>query len=443
MNSRIWVARNLAAAFLSAEWSPDAMQKAGLTALATKTSPKWLQWLVSEIVEETARAYPPSPDNLARMILTSEAFRGVRTSGRRRPLIGKAVTSSPRFTAAPTFRDLDVPRLTTLGALSTWLKLPIPRLDWFADVEGYRASATTEATRHYSCRWVPKKAGTPRLIEAPKPFLKGIQRQILREILDLVPVHDCVHGFRKGRSCISSAQLHAGEAIVISIDLRDFFLSIPIRSVHGLFRSLGYPWEVARYLTGLCSTETRAEEIDRLPSETRPDWRTRKLFRQQHLPQGAPTSPTLANLVAWRLDRRLDGLAKVLNARYTRYGDDLAFSGDRDIARNLDTLLHMVGVICEHSSLSVNHRKTRIMGQGSCQRLTGLVVNQHVNVPRKQYDRLKAILCNCVRHGPADQNRHRHSDFRAHLDGRITWIENVNPRRGHRLRLLFQQVNWS
>lgn len=230
--------------------------------------------------------------------------------------------------------------------------------------------------------------------------------------------------------------------MVVTMDLKDFFPSVHIRAVHGIFRSLGYPWEVTRLLTGLCGTVTPAELFDALPADRRPDRESRDRFLQGHLPQGAPTSPALANLCARRLDCRLDGLARRLGARYSRYGDDLAFSGDRDFAARIGGFPRMVSAICADEGFAVNRRKTRIMRRGDRQRVTGLTVNSHINVPRADYDRLKATLHNCIRHGPAGQNRENHPHFHAHLDGRITWVENVNPPRGLRLRLMFMAVEW-
>ena len=188
------------------------------------------------------------------------------------------------------------------------------QLAWFADVEGYRAAAGRESTRHYRYHWRPRRGGAPRLLEAPKPMLKGIQRQILHGILDPVPVHDAAHGFRRGRSCLTAAQRHAGEEVLLSLDLKDFFLSVPLRQVHGLFRSLGYPWAVARVLTGLCSTATPADVLAGASGNRDFGQDARGRLRQAHLPQGAPTSPALANLCAWRLDCRLDGLARACGA---------------------------------------------------------------------------------------------------------------------------------
>lgn len=443
MDSETWTARHLAEIFISTDWTPQAMEKAALESLDTKKPRKWLRKLISEIHEKARTPYAPSPDNLCRLIAASKPFLGLRLNDRESDLIKRFVIPAQKFVPIPAFRGMGLPELASPAALAQWLNLTSRHLEWLADIEGYRASADAETTRHYINRWVPKRSGPPRLVEAPKLLLKCIQRKILREILDLLPAHACAHGFRKGRSCIGAAQLHAGEDIVITVDLKDFFPSIPIRRVHGLFRSVGYPWNVARHLTGLCSTATPAGTFESLHPENRHDWETRALFQQQHLPQGAPTSPALANLCARRLDRRLDGLAKRMGARYTRYGDDLAFSGDAEFARHTSGFLRAVAAICEDTGLSVNHRKTRIMGQGGRQRITGLVVNRHINIPRDGYDRLKATLYNCVRHGPVGQNRDDHPDFRAHLDGRITWVENVNLHRGHRLRLLFQRIDWS
>ena len=448
MDARTWNARNLAAAFLSGDWNQQALEGAALALLEREATPRWLRDMVAEVLERCETPYPPAPETLARLILASRGFRRSALQRRRGATRSPPVTASPRFAPAAALRGLDVPALPTLGALSDWIGLPHAQLAWFADVEGYRAAAQGEATRHYSYLWRSRKAGDPRLLEAPKPILKGIQRQILRRILDPVPVHEAAHGFRKGRSCLTAAQPHAGEAVVLCLDLEDFFLSVPLRQVHGLFRSLGYPWAVARFLTGLCSTRTPADVLAGAPLDGSLGHgglghRARGLLRQAHLPQGAPSSPALANLCAWRLDCRLGGLARAFGARYTRYADDLAFSGDTAFARRSAGFLGQVAAICRDQGFGMNPRKTRILRQHERQRLTGLVVNRHVNVARDGFDRLRATLHNCLRHGPESQNRDRLADFRAHLEGRVTWVESVNPGKGRRLRRLFEQIDWA
>src|SRR5262249_19106432 len=143
------------------------------------------------------------------------------------------------------------------------------------------------------------------------------------------------------------------------------------------------------------------------------------LYRRPHLPQGAPTSPALANLAAYRLDARLAGLAESVDAQYTRYADDLVFSGGATFARTIGRFPVHVAAVALEEGFAVQHRKTRVMRQGVRQRAAGVVLNRRINLPRADYDQIKAILCNCLRHGPQGQNRAGVDDFRAHLSGRI------------------------
>src|SRR5262249_46385399 len=158
--------------------------------------------------------------------------------------------------------------------------------------------------------------------------LKALQRRLLHEILERIPPHPAVHGYRRGRSVVTHAATHCGRRVVLCFDLRHFFPSVPAARVHGLWRTAGYPTEGARLLTGLCSTVVPEEVWQTAPGRDSSGaaWEERQRFRSPHLPQGAPTSPALANLCAHRLDCRLHGLAQSLGAVYTRYADDLAFS---------------------------------------------------------------------------------------------------------------------
>ena len=137
------------------------------------------------------------------------------------------------------------------------------------------------------------------------------------------------------------------------------------------------------------------------------------------------------------MDCRLAGLARRAGAVYTRYADDLAFSGD-----DVDWISPYAAAIVEDEGFIVNHRKTRIMRQGVRQRLAGIVVNQGMNIIRPDFDLLKAILTNCVRLGPEGQNREGHADFRAHLRGRVGFVEMIHAGRGARLRAIFDRIAW-
>jgi len=206
----------------------------------------------------------------------------------------------------------------------------------------------------------------------------------------------------------------------------------------------GYPESVADLLGGICTHATprrlwqslsREADVERMAE-------ARALYAWPHLPQGAPPSPALANLCFWRADCRLAGLARAAGAAYTRYADDLAFSAAEEFERSITRFAARVAAILEEEGFVVHHRKTRVMRQGVRQYLAGIVVNEHTNIVRADFDRLKAILTNSVRLGPDSQNRENHPNFRAHLQGRIAFVASVNEQRGAKLRTLFAQIQW-
>jgi RNA-directed DNA polymerase len=441
MDATEWVARNLAAALLAGTWTRRGLLKRTEAVLGRRTR-KAQQALVHALVEDLTTTYPPSPNWLVAFLLRSSAFKQAGGAKIKNPLSVQPVLKYPKFAPAQRFSDLAVPRLATPGDLAEWLQLSIEQLDWLSDAKRQQGSTDIPILQNYRYAFVPKRTGAPRLIEIPKPKLMAIQRRILHEILDLVPTHDSAHGFVSGRSCLSAAQVHAGESIVVTVDLKDFFLNTRLSRAHHIFRSLGYPWAVARVLTGLCSSCTPRSVFSRVPMAQRHDRLTQKIYQSPHLPQGAPTSPALANLAAWHFDVRVLGLAKTFGANYTRYADDLAFSGDPDFALKIKPFLAGIEDIAKSEGFMLNNRKTRIMRRGGCQRVTGIVVNDHINVPRAVFDELKATLHNCRRNGPVAENRAGLRDFRAHLNGKVNWVEQVNPARAERLRRMFNEIKW-
>ncbi len=337
--------------------------------------------------------------------------------------------------------ELAVPALATMGDLARWLCLPVAELAWYAD-QWRTNTPSTPQMRHYHYRWVPKQSGGVRLIEAPKLRLRAIQTRLLRRLLDQVAPHPAAHGFRRGHSCLTHASLHTGQAVLIRMDLKDFFPSIPASRVHALFAKLGYAHSVAAVLARLATHRTPSLAWSALPLATRPTPTTQSQLRERHLPQGAPSSPALANLCAFRLDIRLHALAQSLGARYSRYADDLAFSGPSAFARAAERFHVRVAAIALEEGFVLNTRKTRVMRAGVRQQLTGIVVNRHPNLARDEYDRLKAILTNCARHGPVSQNRDGRDNFRAHLEGKINYLAQLNPPRAAKLRRIFERIAW-
>ena len=340
--------------------------------------------------------------------------------------------------------DWNIPRIESKAELATWLNLTASELDWYADLKGINRKQRDPRLTHYHYTILTKTSGKIRLIEAPKQHLRHIQRRILTHILDRVPAHPGAHGFVKGRSIQTFAAPHVGRAVVLRMDLENFFPSFPARRIQAFFRTIGYPEPVADILGGLCTNAVNFASWKPPAFNMAPDTfnDARRLYSRPHLPQGAPTSPALANLCSYRLDCRLAGLAKSVGAIYTRYADDLAFSGDREFAARADRASTSVAAILLESGFSVNHRKTRIMRPGVRQHLAGLVTNQRLNVPRDEVDRLKAILTNCIRHGWESQNRAAHADFRSHLAGRVAFVQSIHPAKGSRLRKLLEQIQW-
>src|SRR5262249_3951661 len=130
-------------------------------------------------------------------------------------------------------------------------------------------------------------------------------------------------------------------------------------------------------------------------------------------------------------------------ANYTRYADDLTFSGDEKFRRSLAVFIPLVEAIIRSERFRINKAKRRVIRDSRLQQVTGVVVNRHLNVRRRDYDRLKATLVNCIRRGPSTQNHDRHADFAAHLRGAIAHVTHLNPARGPKLLALFSRIDWN
>lgn len=355
-------------------------------------------------------------------------------------------TEPARMQPVPVAEHWSVPPIESVAQLAEWLGITVAELEWLSDVKGRVRNAVRPKLHHYHYKIRAKRRGGIRLIEVPQLRLKAIQRRILAEILNQVPsYYSAAHGFVKGRSVRTFAAQHVGQQLVLRMDLQDFFPCISGVRVQALFRTLGYPESVADLLGGLCTNATpRSVFAQPRDASITPEALivAQRMYSRPHLPQGAPTSPALANLCAHRLDLRLTGLADWAGATYSRYADDLAFSGGEIFARRVERYAAQIAAIALEEGWNVQHHKTRIMRRSVRQHVAGVVVNAKMNVAREDFDTLKAILTNCVRHGPATQNRQQHADFRAHLLGRIAWVSSLNAGKGDRLRAIFAKVDW-
>lgn len=271
-----------------------------------------------------------------------------------------------------------------------------------------RASAVV----HYHRYSIPKKTGGTRAISAPKPALARAQRWILDHVLAKLESEPEAHGFVPGRSIVSNAKPHVGHAVVVNLDLSDFFPTLTFRRVKGLFTKLGYSEHVSTVFA-LITTEpprVRAELDGKV-------WGV--ALGERVLPQGACTSPAITNAICRRLDRRLRGLARRHGFSYTRYADDLTFSGsDRG---KVGLVLKSVRAILADEGFVEHPTKTRVMGRGRRQEVTGITVNDKIALSRAERRRLRATLFNAARHGLQTQNRDAHPDFAAHLRGLVSY----------------------
>ena len=246
---------------------------------------------------------------------------------------------------------------------------------------------------HYKRFRIPKKTGGERLISAPMPRLKRAQYWILDNVLAKSPLHDAAHGFVPGRSILTNARQHVGREVVVNLDLKDFFPTLTYKRVKGLFRSLGFA-EPAAIPLALLTTEPVVDEVEL-------DGKTHFVANGSRLlPQGAPTSPAITNLICRRLDQRLADLAAKLGFTYTRYADDMTFSASGDPCRMIGTLIKAIHGIVEAEGFRVHPDKTRIMRRSGRQEVTGLTVNEQVSVPRDTLRRFRAVLHLVEKQGP-------------------------------------------
>ena len=265
------------------------------------------------------------------------------------------------------------------------------------------------AQKTYISFHIPKRNGDSRQISAPVDALKSIQ-QCINHVLHLkFEPHHTAHGFLLGRNVVTNASIHTGKQQVLNVDLQDFFGSIGFRRVKAVlelppFNLSGEKEEVAFLIANLCCHEGV-------------------------LPQGAPTSPLLTNVVCQRLDRKLFQLAQVSKALYSRYADDITFSSQHAIFT--DDFMTELNSRIKNEGFQLNDAKTRVQNWKQRQEVTGLVVNKKVNVNRDYIRRIRAIIHNYQKGGQeyAQQQFKTHwykpgapPDFRISLKGQIEYL---------------------
>lgn len=290
---------------------------------------------------------------------------------------------------------------------------------------------TISKSNHYKRFYIPKKTGGKRLISTPMPRLKNAQYWILENILEKVLLQDAAHGFVKKRSIVTNAAPHLKADVVINVDLKDFFPSISYARVKGLLRKLGYSEQLSIIL-GLMCTEPECDQIE-LDGET---YYAAGIDR--FLPQGAPTSPAITNIICRKLDVRLKGIAAKLNFTYTRYADDLTFSASGDAVKNTKTLLGFIRRIINEENFTIHPDKLRILRKGSRKEVTGIVVNDKLSVNARELDRFRAVLFQIEKDGIAGKHWNGTPNLLASIKGYANFVAMVNPEKG---KPLVERVN--
>ena len=265
---------------------------------------------------------------------------------------------------------------------------------WCAALLGVEVNRLEEilnnVSGHYQEFWMRKRSGGYRMISAPDKDLQAIQSTIYSRILSSVTiVHPAAVGFRCGRSVVDNAAPHLGKRCVLKMDIHDFFGSIRSPRVRQTFKKIGYPENVSKVLGALCCLH-------------------------RHLPQGAPTSPALSNIVGYEMDRKLAALAAEYGLTYTRYADDLTFSGD---VFPKEQIIPQVKRIIRDEKFEPNHKKTHFMNQSSRKIITGVSVASGVKltIPKSKKREIRKNVYFILTKGLAEHQRRIGSHDPAYL----------------------------
>ncbi|MDF3821725.1 retron St85 family RNA-directed DNA polymerase [Leptospira sp. 96542] len=249
---------------------------------------------------------------------------------------------------------------------------------------------------------IPKRSGGERIIKSPYPLLHSIQKWILENILSSVELHNNAFAYRTGKSIIDNAKIHLNCNEMLTLDLVDFFGSIKQSRIASIFKVFGYSKILSYQLSSLCCLDNG-------------------------LPQGACTSPMLSNIVAKRLDYRLSGLAKKFNLKYTRYADDLTFSGS-SLPVNLISICR---TIISNEGFRINEKKIKLKRCNTKKVVTGLNVHGKELTVQRNYKRDLRMQIHTIRkYGLLNFLKHKNHLDPLYLDsliGKINFLLNVEP----------------
>ncbi|MES2462448.1 MAG: reverse transcriptase family protein [Armatimonadota bacterium] len=349
-----------------------------------------------------------------------DAKREADATWRRRtvPFLGENVSGGLTYAESDSalLGKWGLPNLTTASDVAAAIGVPENELSFLC----YDRSAS--GVDHYSRFAIPKKKGGVRVLSSPKRRLRLAQSWLLKNILEPLAVHAAAAAFRPGKSVVDNATPHADRAVIVKVDLKDFFPSLGMRRVKGFFEGLGYNEGVATLLA-LLTTET-----PRIAVTFDGKRRFVAVSKQRGLPQGACTSPALTNLLCQKLDARLTGAAGAFGFTYTRYADDMTFSHSSEKAP-VGALLALIRKIVAMESLVINEEKTQVLRPSDRQTVTGLVVNgaDAPRVSREDLRRFRALLHQCDRDGFEVVTDRLGKDAQSYARGYLSFVHMAQP----------------
>ena len=374
-----------------------------------------------------------------------------RKAGISEEVIKRAIATAQRTLMRPNHG----PPILTLGHLADYSGVELGRL------RAYVARTGQDPYREFTIRKRPITGTKPRFrfIAVPEPRLLQVQKWIAKEILNRASCHAASTAFSPGSRLISAAAIHCDAQWIVKVDVRNFFESITEIDAHRVFCERGYQPLVAFELARLC---TRLRDKHRhsdsyVPQKRRPKncaWSNESIYPHTligTLPQGAPTSPMLANLAVSNMDEALSKLAQVFSLRYSRYADDLTFSS-RSKSFGCARAAHAIGKIYKilvNSGLSPNYAKTTVISPGSRNIVLGLLVDgEHPRLSREFRSNLRMHLYFIAHpnYGPTQHAKARGfasvEGLRQHLLGLIAFASQIDPIYGDRCRMEMRKADW-
>jgi RNA-directed DNA polymerase len=302
--------------------------------------------------------------------------------------------------------------------------------------------------RRYKYFKLQKKRGGYREIMVPSKDLKYIQKWILVNILYSYKLCQSCKGFLPKQSIVSNAIVHENSEKILKIDLLKFYDSITFDRVVRVFESFGYVKNLSISLAKLVTAKNRRTYWEDFDEKSKIILAKIRGPETAVLPQGAPTSPMLANIIATDLDRKLEILASKLNFRYSRYADDLTFS----ITENEGVLPyeHIVANIIESEGFFLNPNKVKIRKKGQRQYVTGLTVTNNINISKKYRKEIFRHLYFCKKYGVNDHIKrieksvqYNKIQFHDWLFGHICFINSINKEVAEKMLDIFKKIDWS